>query len=644
MIRKFSNKIILAILLISVVTGLSIGYISLNKYKTSVTQESYSRLRYLVESYGKDFDSHIKFVEQYTALLHAITTSTFKIGETVSDQQIDNYENRIIPLLNEIAVQLHPVSYWIIFNPDYVKRGHTISFWDKNNNGHYEREKEYNVNHRDLKSKDMQWWVDALKNGSTWTNPYYWDNWDANLITYAQTYYDKGRAIAVLGSDINFNNLKKDIEKITLYKTGYFWIFNDQFDFIYHPKYINNNIINIESGKFRFIKDSIVQVGKQTGIIEYELGKQEKVMAYYKLHNGWILCVGIPKEEIFEELNKSAFYIGLITIGGILFSIIVGLLISKSITKPIDQLVKTIRIAAEGNLKVKTNITTNDELKELGNYLNYFLEKLEINIQELKDNEQKLIEAKNKAEESEKLKASFLANMSHEIRTPMNAIVGFTWLLQEETLSKQEISYYTTLVSSSCNNLLSLIDDILDISKMENGPVKLNYSLDKISSLLDEIVFIYNIEFEKYKHKETPLHFYSLIDPEINLLTFYFDKLRLKQIITNLINNAIKYTNSGTITFRCKKYNENYLLFYVRDTGIGIKKEDQELIFDRFRKVENKNREVIGGVGLGLAIVRELVALFKGKVWVESEIGKGSTFYFTIPIITNPEDIGPMEQ
>jgi PAS domain S-box-containing protein len=243
--------------------------------------------------------------------------------------------------------------------------------------------------------------------------------------------------------------------------------------------------------------------------------------------------------------------------------------------------------------------------------------------------EAELIMAKNKAEESDRLKSTFLANMSHEIRTPMNGILGFANLLNEDNISRNEREEYVEIINQNGNLLLKLIDDILDIAKIEAGQLTI---FEKPCILDQELMNEYTL-FKRLIENRNNKNINLILNlpeskPQLQLL---IDTARLKQILTNLLSNALKFTEHGSITFGYTLESSLEIKFFVKDTGIGIPKEKFEIIFDRFRQVDETNSRKYGGTGLGLTISNNLVKLMNGKMWVESEIGKGSTFYFTIP-------------
>lgn len=247
-----------------------------------------------------------------------------------------------------------------------------------------------------------------------------------------------------------------------------------------------------------------------------------------------------------------------------------------------------------------------------------------LNIQPIKDTEQELIDARKKAEESDQMKSAFLANMSHEIRTPLNAIVGFSQLLtsSDMQLEDDEKEEFINLINKNSDLLLKLINDILDLSRIESGHISFTYEACNLSQLLDDVYHTHQllmpqgVELRK-KVPDTP----AIINT---------DRFRLTQVLTNFINNATKFTTAGYIEISYEYSADNrHLLLSVKDTGKGIPKEKVEQVFERFQKLD----EFAKGTGLGLAISQSIIKTFNGTISLESEEGKGSKFTVTLPYI-----------
>lgn len=237
-----------------------------------------------------------------------------------------------------------------------------------------------------------------------------------------------------------------------------------------------------------------------------------------------------------------------------------------------------------------------------------------------------IIEYRQRIEQSDKMKTNFLSNMSHEIRSPINAIVGFLDLLDEMSDKNNEKSKgYIDIVKNNSKHLIKLIDDILDMSKIEEGKISINKTNFYVNEIIKELHEI-NSKFINDNIK------FDICVDEDDVIVFA-DEYRFKQVITNLINNSVKFTKDGSIEIGYTK-NRNYVTFYVKDTGIGIKDDDKDLVFKRFHKVEYKSKI---GSGLGLTISKDLIKLMGGDMWFESTYGAGSTFYFKLPTINKSE-------
>jgi signal transduction histidine kinase len=250
---------------------------------------------------------------------------------------------------------------------------------------------------------------------------------------------------------------------------------------------------------------------------------------------------------------------------------------------------------------------------------------LEHSLAHIKHINRELQEAKESAEKSDRLKSAFLANMSHEIRTPMNGIIGFSQMLNQEDLTPEKRAYYIKIIVDSSQQLLSIVNDILDISMLETGQVKVICEKVNLHELLKDLYAIYKPQAEmnglelKWTNKTNNAD-----------CTIKTDGNRLRQVLQNVLNNAIKFTTEGHIEYgyNCQK---GAVKFFVKDTGVGIAPGKLENIFDRFYQEEMEMTRQYGGTGLGLSISKNLIELLGGQIWVESTKDMGSTFYFTIP-------------
>ncbi|MCG8696665.1 MAG: ATP-binding protein [Bacteroidales bacterium] len=273
------------------------------------------------------------------------------------------------------------------------------------------------------------------------------------------------------------------------------------------------------------------------------------------------------------------------------------------------------------SLEISKRKLAEKEIKEYSEQLAIHNAKLKIINDELK-------KAKEKAEESDKLKSAFLANMSHEIRTPMNAILGFATLLKNRKLPDEKRDNFIDLINSNCRQLLRIITDIIDISKIESGQITLYNKNFNINTVLKVLQDNYNGQIRTVK-KNIQLIFNPAL-PDQDAMIFA-DRLRIEQVVSNFLSNAVKFTHEGCIEFGYVFNNKGEIEFFVKDTGIGMTLEEQKIVFDRFRQASSSYNKIYGGTGLGLSISKGLSDIMGGRIDLISEKNQGSTFSFFLP-------------
>src|ERR1035437_8416900 len=400
---------------------------------------------------------------------------------------------------------------------------------------------------------------------------------------------------------------------------------------------------------------SIDSLKSLSEILRLSENKNEILITEPVRSNGEILgsVVLIASTSTIHEKTKE--HIGsvlIILVISIFLAILLAFWLERIISGPILRLASVTRNIQETlDYSVRVKKESYDETGMLYDGFNDMLQSIESKkierdiAQEKLQEERELLEirvlertkelnaAKEKAEESDKLKSAFLANMSHEIRTPLNAILGFSALIRDSSSTVEELEEYYKMMETSGNDLLNLIDDILDISRIEANQIKINLKETSITKLAEEVfsTFKQSLYTENPNNPVAPLFVAPRVKADFVLNT---DPFRLKQILLDILNNAIKFTSEGFIEF-CYSPNEakTHLVFYIKDTGIGIAKNQQEKIFERFTKVADIKTKHYRGTGLGLSIALKLTQLLNGEINVESELNVGTVFYISFPLI-----------
>ncbi|MDM5332923.1 ATP-binding protein [Ureibacillus composti] len=377
-----------------------------------------------------------------------------------------------------------------------------------------------------------------------------------------------------------------------------------------------------------------------------------KLTDYKKDGVDWVIITAISDQPFLAEINKEINTAIILSIIALLLSMLIYKKVTDVILKPIHHLSLTAEKFSKGELLQRANIYKNDEIGKLSLVFNHMAEQLHKHIHHLEEKvkertteiekaNKELKYAKIEAEKANEAKSEFLANMSHEIRTPLNAVIGFSELLQNSIEDEKQQNYIKT-INSSGNSLLRIINDILDLSKIEAGKIEPHHKQVNLQTIFKEIesMFIQTIQSKQIEF---------IVDiPDDFPKSIVFDEVRMRQILLNLVGNAVKFTEKGHIKLSIKAMPSNTgdrnlinLHLFVQDTGIGIPDHEKEKIFEAFTQISGQSIKKYGGTGLGLSITKKLVEILNGKITVESEVGKGSTFHieFTDVQITDLDSL-----
>jgi signal transduction histidine kinase len=338
---------------------------------------------------------------------------------------------------------------------------------------------------------------------------------------------------------------------------------------------------------------------------------------------GWKVFVEEPASAAFAPLKGKIWRTALLLAAFVGAAIMFSVLLARRLVRPIKRMQVAAEAIGSGAYAERVGLRRRDELGALAEALNRMAESLQGLISGL---ELKVAERTREVEVASQHKSDFLANMSHEVRTPLNAIVGFSQVLREKLFGdlNQKQEEYLDDILSSANHLLSLINDILDLSKVEAGQVELEVQAFSLREALER-----GIVMVRERATRNGVQLQLELDPSVDLVEG--DERRIRQVIFNLLSNAVKFTPQGGRIDVSSLRRDGEIRVAVTDTGPGITSEDQARIFEEFQQARSQDGERPEGTGLGLALSKRLIELHGGRIWLESEPGKGSTFTFTLP-------------
>jgi len=395
-------------------------------------------------------------------------------------------------------------------------------------------------------------------------------------------------------------------------------------------------------------RQSLIQEGASQERIDAAIGLEERLVAQLLIASHSVITDAARLAEgahaEVREAQRLATNLTLILMAILAITVTTSsLLVARSISKPLDALTKGAEIIGKGNLEHKVKIKTKDELGQLAAAFNKMTESLKKvtasrdeldsevtqrkQAQEaLKKYAEQLEKVNIRLQEIDRLKSIFLASMSHELRTPLNSIIGFTGIILQGMSGEvnEEQRKQLTMVKNSASHLLSLINDVLDISKIEAGRVELSPEEFSLDDLVREVVENFSPTVS-----EKGLEVLTEVPEGI---TLFSDKRRVKQVLMNLVSNAVKFTDQGSVRIAARVPGDENLEVRVIDTGVGIKKEDMDKLFHPFQQIDVSLTKKHGGTGLGLHLTKRLATLMGGDISAKSEYGRGSEFSFTMPL------------
>jgi len=431
-----------------------------------------------------------------------------------------------------------------------------------------------------------------------------------------------GEVIGVLIAEVNLKYIWEVISQIKVGQTGYAYVVSREGDLIAHPDISlvlqKRNLSNL--GQVR----AALAGASGPFAAQPNLAGQQVFPAYAVIPDlGWAVLVERPTDEAYAPLYASVLRTSVLLLVGLGMAILASLLISRRVVRPVEVLRQGAARIGAGALDHRIEVRTGDELEALATEFNRMADQLQESYAGL---EQKVEERTRELEIANKHKSQFLANMSHELRTPLNGIQGYTELIMDGIYGEvpEKIKEVMERIQQSGNRLLGLINAVLDLSKIEAGRITLSLADYSIQGIVQNV---FTAVEPLAAEKKLALN----VNIQPDLPVGKGDEQRITQVLTNLVGNAIKFTEVGKVGVQVTSENGTFIVA-VSDTGTGIAEADQQKVFEEFQQADSSSTRKKGGTGLGLTIAKKIVELHGGRIWVESNLGQGSVFQFTLPV------------
>lgn len=579
------------------------------------------------EKLNHDYIRFEDAVKHMVGITDFYITSVDDIRDPVKRDEINGNLQRIYDIFSRTTNM--SLSYYCVYNPDLVGKQQGF-FYTRNAADNMEkREMTVISNYNSEDIERVGWYtVPVMERKAVWLPPYYNKNTRRYTISYCVPYYKNGVLIAVIGMDFNFETLLNLVDQIRFSKNGYAYLKSADGTVHYHAHdFMLGNVHGDENLKKIKNADLLSNVNSGSDVIQYELKGSERVQTFETLRCGLKLVLCDEYDEIYQDKYELvAMDIIVIVVCGLL---IIALMIyyTNRIMHPVRMLTKAVNEIKDGKYDVELPKDAPGDIGVLSQGVAMAAaaleEKKRLNASELAEKNRKLQRAVEKAKKANQAKSEFLSRMSHDIRTPMNAIVGMGMIADSHKDDPEKLSDCLQKISNSSKYLLNLINEVLDMSRIESGNLSINKANVNIPDIIGSIVAMLAPQFEAHDH-----HITTNLDNIIheNVIS---DSLRIQQVFINILGNSIKYTpDGGEISLTVKEEhvssNRSLYIFTFKDNGIGMSKEFQEKLFQPFSREQDDHETEVKGTGLGMSITKAVVDLLGGRIKVNSALRQGT--------------------
>lgn len=573
---------------------------------------------------------YIKFedaVNHMVGITDFYITSVDDIMDPVKREEINKNLQRIYDIFSQTTNM--SLSYYCVYNPDLVGKQQGF-FYTRNAADNMEKREMTIIS--DFNPEDIErvgWYTAPIRERkAVWLPPYYNKNTRRYTISYCVPYYKNDVLIAVIGMDFNFEILLNMVDQIHFSKNGYAYLKSADGTVHYHAHdFMLGNVHGDEILKKVTNSDLLSNDNSGNNVIQYEMKGSKRVQTFETLRCGLQLVLCDDYDEIYKDRYDLVTMDIIVIVACGLLIILLMVYYTNRIMQPVKMLTEAVNEIKDGKYDVKFPQNAPGEIGVLSQGIAMAAaaleEKQRLNASALAAQNRKLEKAVKKAKEASRAKSDFLSRMSHDIRTPMNAIVGMGMIADSHKDDPEKLSDCLQKISNSSKYLLNLINEVLDMSRIESGNLSINKANVNLPELIGSIVAMLAPQFEAHNH-----HIQTNINNIIheNVIT---DSLRMQQVFINILGNSIKYTPDGgeislTVNEEHVSANRSLYIFTFKDNGIGMSKEFQEKLFQPFAREQDDHETEVKGTGLGMSITKAIVDLMEGTIRVNSTLKKGT--------------------